>query len=174
MAAVTDEIRAVEIKRILALKTAGCSSMFSYLGVDADTATMDTIKKAYRRLALCTHSDKTSLEGASEAFALIERAFKSFPSEAVLERFKQAEAKKRQAAPAVAAASEEDQEKAHLEIVREAHQKAVREMEQRDRRRQREEEEAEAKAQQAKEILQHHDEWKKFRGMTAASSKKQQ
>eukprot|EP00993_Chasmostoma_nieuportense_P003924 NODE_4616_length_763_cov_17.367925_g4457_i0.p1 GENE.NODE_4616_length_763_cov_17.367925_g4457_i0~~NODE_4616_length_763_cov_17.367925_g4457_i0.p1 ORF type:complete len:244 (-),score=57.22 NODE_4616_length_763_cov_17.367925_g4457_i0:30-716(-) len=58
------------IKRIKKRPT----DLYYVLGIKTD-ATPDEIKKAYRRLALRLHPDKTQVSGAEEAFKAVSRAF---------------------------------------------------------------------------------------------------
>ena len=161
-----------EISRLLSLETRS-PTMFEILGVDTATATMSSVKKAYNRLVLLTHPDKVGLvANAAEAFALVNKAYKALACDALIERAKAAALKRTGHAQGAGIAgagiasggsSTSDLERAMLNKVREEYLAALRETEEKDRRRHRDEEEERSKQQERSQILQHEQEWQRYR-----------
>lgn len=71
MASSSDFDADAEIARIK-----NASSLYDVLRISKDDATDETVKKAYRKLALRLHPDKCSSAGTEEAFKAVSAAFK--------------------------------------------------------------------------------------------------
>ena len=66
----------------------GATSSSNAATDDAEEISHTTVKKAYRRISLLLHPDKCSVPRGTDAFSVVDRAYKMLPDEPSVERFK--------------------------------------------------------------------------------------
>lgn len=168
-----------EIDRICNLAQS-TPSMFQILDLDFHTATTRLVKTQFAKLSLLTHPDKVKLPRATEAFTLVNRAYKLLNNEIMLKRAAEGEAKKQSHAAIGAAAAaargddkkkmEEEEIAREREKIHEEYLAALRAREEKKKIREREETEAAEKKQEKSDILADAEAWKRFK--TAGAAKK--
>jgi DnaJ homolog subfamily C member 8 len=61
---------------------------FTILGLDIATCEFTDIAKRYRKIVVLIHPDKCKLAHASDAFTVVEKAYRAIPDEGILNRLK--------------------------------------------------------------------------------------
>lgn len=84
-----------EIARIMAC-VKNKADTFAILGLDIEICAFPDIAKKYRRIVVLIHPDKCKLPHASDAFTVVEKAYRAIPDEGILNRLKVAYQKKKE------------------------------------------------------------------------------